>query len=50
MKDLITRFLEIILILGILYLVIGGGTGCHTVSGIGKDLQDWSSAYTERSK
>jgi len=25
-------------------------TGCHTVDGIGQDLQDMSSRYTERSE
>ena len=38
------RIVEVALILGILYLA----TGCHTVSGVGKDLVDWSSKYVER--
>ena len=44
MAKLLERALEVFLILGILYLA----TGCHTVGGFGRDLQDWSSKYTER--
>jgi len=44
MAKLIERLLEVVLILGILWLA----TGCHTVHGVGKDLQDWSSKYVER--
>ena len=44
MAKLLERVLEVALILGVLYLA----GGCHTVSGVGKDLVDWSSAYTER--
>ena len=36
MAKLLERALEVLLILGILYLA-----GCHTISGVGKDLQDW---------
>lgn len=43
MAKLLERILEVALILGILYLA-----GCHTVGGFGKDLQDWSSPYTQR--
>ena len=44
MAKLLERIVEVVLILGILYLA----TGCHTVHGIGSDLKDWSSKYVER--
>ena len=44
MAKLLERALEIFFILALLYLV----TGCHTVGGFGRDLQDWSSPYTQR--
>ena len=44
MKDVLMRMLEVGFILGILWLC----TGCHTVEGVGMDLQDWSAAYTDR--
>jgi predicted small secreted protein len=44
MAKLLERVIEAAVILGILYLL----TGCHTVHGVGRDLQDWSSKYVER--
>ena len=32
----------------IIFLILLLSQGCHTVEGVGKDLQDWSSAYTDR--
>ena len=46
MAKLLERIVEVVLILGILYLA----TGCHTVHGFGDDLKDWSSKYVERSE
>lgn len=31
-----------------LFVILLLSQGCHTVEGVGKDLQDWSSPYTER--
>ena len=37
------RTLGLFLVLLVLLLL----QGCHTISGVGKDLQDWSSAYVD---
>ncbi len=42
----------VIVVMVFLWGLLMGGlslvAGCHTVEGVGKDLQAWSSAYTER--
>ena len=43
MAKLFERLLEVLLILGILYLA-----GCHTINGVGKDLEKMTSKYVEK--
>lgn len=45
MKDLLELTLKIGFILGLVFLM-----GCHTIQGIGKDLQKVTSPYTDKEK
>ena len=43
MKRIIERALEVALILGIMYLA----TGCHTLHGVGRDIEKVTAPYVE---
>ena len=44
MKALLNRLLEVLLILSIVYML----AGCHTINGVGKDLEKMTSKYVEK--
>jgi len=46
MKDLLTRVIEGLIVIGILYICLTAG-GCSTVHGFGQDLQDWTATNTQ---
>ena len=42
MKAVLQRLLEVLLILGVVYLA-----GCHTINGVGRDLEKVTAPYVE---
>jgi len=43
-----TAVVVMVFLWGLLMGCLSLAAGCHTVDGFGRDLQDWSSPYTER--